>query len=73
MNIWQQPLPMTAYDKGYDTVCGMKWGRSECRLQMVWLLAQLEINPKDDYRRGRYDAFCDIMARKGVVPRLDLK
>jgi hypothetical protein len=52
----------TDYDIGYASI-PEDIGIAVLHLQMGWLSAQLAINPKDDFRRGRLDAFMDRLAR----------
>lgn len=56
------------YDRGYDSVKGFTgWGSHYIRLQLGWLIVQIKADPKDYFRIGRYDALCDMLARKEIV------
>lgn len=56
-----------AYDLGYATINSAAWGPATIDLHLGWLTTQLRINPADDFRRGRYDALCDLLARRAPV------
>ncbi|MGH7120748.1 MAG: hypothetical protein ACREFP_17455 [Acetobacteraceae bacterium] len=67
----------TAYDEGYASVDANRhagaeahavtagarfWGPATIKLHLGWLSQQLRISPRDEFRWGRYDALCDLLA-----------
>ncbi len=56
-----------AYDLGYATINSPAWGPATIRLHLGWLTTQLRIDPADHFRWGRYDALCDLLARREPV------
>jgi hypothetical protein len=71
----------TPYDDGYESICPVgaswedagssKWGVSTLILQLGWLAAQLRLNPRDQFRWGRFDAMCDLLIRQDGCADLD--
>jgi hypothetical protein len=75
-------MELTAYDRGYASIdrtnvigendLGLStrrpsWGSATIRLHLGWLSTQLQIDPTDQFRWGRYDALCDLLALHGPV------
>ncbi|MGH7069743.1 MAG: hypothetical protein ACREFO_06975 [Acetobacteraceae bacterium] len=68
----------TDYDSGYASIDANRrvganalgvnpalptWGQATIKLHLGWLSRQLRINPRDEFRWGRYDALCDLLVR----------
>ncbi|MGH7068182.1 MAG: hypothetical protein ACREFO_05900 [Acetobacteraceae bacterium] len=66
-----------AYDSGYASIDANRrvganahwvspsapvWAPATIKLHLGWLSRQLRVNPEDDFRWGRYDALCDVLA-----------